>query len=296
MSDQSSRQQHPEADLLAAFAESSLTPYERESVLSHLAVCASCRQLVFLAHQAQPAPDTQTSSLQPSPFWRRRWFPLVASASAVAALALVTFSWYGQFHKQPHPPVASLHNNGLLAMPSGNQNAPKPAEVAPPPAVATHERKPAAKRVPPHSNAQQALTSPSPATALDSVEASDTEARRLTEEESRQTASGAIKWSSGSTPPPRSPKPRRLCRALPLRIPPRKIREDIPLARFNPARSAVRPWMPWTGPRQAQPSAPTAHIAWKARHQQPRQARRRNQNRCTGKAVSSGAWRLVASS
>ena len=57
MSDESSRQQHPEADLLAGFAESSLTQTERESVLSHLAICARCRQVVFLAHQVEPAPE-----------------------------------------------------------------------------------------------------------------------------------------------------------------------------------------------------------------------------------------------
>ncbi|HVM94095.1 MAG TPA: zf-HC2 domain-containing protein [Terriglobales bacterium] len=39
---------HPEADLLAAFAEQALTPAERESVLQHLALCADCRDVVAL--------------------------------------------------------------------------------------------------------------------------------------------------------------------------------------------------------------------------------------------------------
>jgi len=42
-------QAHPEADLLAAFAEQALSPAEREGVLQHLALCADCRDVVALA-------------------------------------------------------------------------------------------------------------------------------------------------------------------------------------------------------------------------------------------------------
>jgi len=44
---------HPEADVLAAFAEQALSPAERENVLGHLALCADCRDAVLLALPAE---------------------------------------------------------------------------------------------------------------------------------------------------------------------------------------------------------------------------------------------------
>jgi hypothetical protein len=41
-------QTHPEADVLAAFAERTLSPRERENVLAHLASCVDCRAAVIL--------------------------------------------------------------------------------------------------------------------------------------------------------------------------------------------------------------------------------------------------------
>src|ERR1700733_219447 len=42
-------QMHPEADVLTAFAEQSLSAPEREGVLQHLALCGDCRDVVALA-------------------------------------------------------------------------------------------------------------------------------------------------------------------------------------------------------------------------------------------------------
>ncbi len=55
---------HLDAEILNAFAEGALPAYEREQALAHLAVCADCREIVFLAEQAQPVPaaDTQAES------------------------------------------------------------------------------------------------------------------------------------------------------------------------------------------------------------------------------------------
>jgi hypothetical protein len=46
---------HPDADLLAAFAEQALSASERESVLGHLALCGDCREVVALALPALDA-------------------------------------------------------------------------------------------------------------------------------------------------------------------------------------------------------------------------------------------------
>lgn len=46
---------HPDAELLNAFAEHELAVAERDEVLAHLAGCARCREVVFLAHDATVA-------------------------------------------------------------------------------------------------------------------------------------------------------------------------------------------------------------------------------------------------
>lgn len=78
-------QEHPDANLLAAFAEQALTGRERQSVLAHLAACGSCREIVALAAPQAPA-------LQPVgvfvPWYRRP--QTFAWAGTLATLALVS--------------------------------------------------------------------------------------------------------------------------------------------------------------------------------------------------------------
>ncbi len=183
MSDESLRQQHPDADLLAGFAESRLTQHERESVLSHLAVCARCRQLVFLAHQVEPTPDPQISYQKPRSLWRRHWFPLLASASAVVVLATISFSWFGQLHKQTAPKSGEVAQQRSAPKPADNENASKTVEVPSPPPVAavTKDKQSAAKRVGAAGKVERVIAPPSPQAALDSGGASGEEVRSFTE-------------------------------------------------------------------------------------------------------------------
>jgi len=66
---------HPDANLLAAFAERRLTRSERTLLLGHLADCAQCRELVTLAF---PSPEVQAAVAEgacpasASPGWLRR--------------------------------------------------------------------------------------------------------------------------------------------------------------------------------------------------------------------------------
>lgn len=183
MSDESLRQQHPDADLLAGFAESRLTQHERESVLSHLAVCARCRQVVFLAHQVEPRPDPQISYQMPRSFWRGHRLPFLASASAVIVLATITF-WYGHFHKQATSQFSEVAQQRSDPGPTNNENASKAVEVQSPPPVAavTKDKQSAAKSVRVESKAKRVVATPSTSTALDSGGASGEEVRSFTEQ------------------------------------------------------------------------------------------------------------------
>ena len=93
---------HPEAEMLNAFAEHALSDHEQQQIVTHLAACSRCRQIVFLAQQAaeeelpaiaSPAIATpvQTSLRN----WWSDWRILWIAAPACAALLTIVFL--------PHP-------------------------------------------------------------------------------------------------------------------------------------------------------------------------------------------------
>ncbi len=80
---------HPDADLLTAFSERTLTENERQQVMAHLALCADCRHAVALATPPQPA---EAEHLRPEHkshgYGWAHWFALAASVVVVAAAVL----------------------------------------------------------------------------------------------------------------------------------------------------------------------------------------------------------------
>src|SRR3954468_13656396 len=78
---------HPVPELLAAYAENSLSAHDRHNLLDHLAACADCRDALYLA---MPEVDTQPV-LRPSyqsPRLAVRWGTLAASVVIVGAVLL----------------------------------------------------------------------------------------------------------------------------------------------------------------------------------------------------------------
>ncbi len=73
---------HPDANTLLAFVESSLPRPERRQIANHVAECCTCRDVLALASQAEPATKV----------WSRRWprWPL-AVAAAIACTLVVGF-------------------------------------------------------------------------------------------------------------------------------------------------------------------------------------------------------------
>jgi hypothetical protein len=83
---------HPDANLLVAFAEKTLTARERKQVLNHLAQCAECRAVVALTLPAK----VDTAQLQHFPAPRRwnawstlRWGLLAAALGAVVIVVVL---------------------------------------------------------------------------------------------------------------------------------------------------------------------------------------------------------------
>jgi len=101
---------HPEADLLNAFAEQTLRPAERQTILAHLSLCADCRSILALA---QPELIEKQAVFSPTP--RRGWFRLPALRFGLALACVAIVGTAVSLHYLPSSPKPS---------------APIPAQVA----------------------------------------------------------------------------------------------------------------------------------------------------------------------
>lgn len=129
---------HPDADLLSSFAEGSLLPRERESVLAHLALCLRCREVLSTATNAAPelvaeAERKSQPKLQLEPLLRparlplRSWLPWVAAAACVLVAGSAVL-----FHMQNAPAGAAPSvESARMAHPETLQ-APQAATQTPP--------------------------------------------------------------------------------------------------------------------------------------------------------------------
>jgi hypothetical protein len=78
---------HPDADLLAAFAEGSLLEREREEMFAHLASCAECREVLNAAMEAQEEPVAELKPFRVAAAPRspiRTWIPWMSVAAGIA--------------------------------------------------------------------------------------------------------------------------------------------------------------------------------------------------------------------
>ena len=134
--------EHPNANLLAAFAEQALSVHERASVLEHLARCPECRE-VFAVGSA-PAADPQKPAIE---WWKWRWTAAAAAACLIAAL----FWRPGSFQHSIEERIAPA------ASPSAAPEKEKPVQPTTTPVV-TSPRNFRAKPNPPAAAPQPALT------------------------------------------------------------------------------------------------------------------------------------------
>ncbi|MGB9407944.1 MAG: zf-HC2 domain-containing protein [Terracidiphilus sp.] len=115
---------HPDADSLNAFVEQALGAPEREEILTHIAKCGRCRQVIYLAQQAAadaeaPALASAARPAMPSEAWYRSWrFAWVPAAALAAALALVVT--FHPRHTEHAPEMAK-------AVPQSEEAVPTPA-------------------------------------------------------------------------------------------------------------------------------------------------------------------------
>jgi len=113
---------HPDANLITAFLEKTLTERERAEVLNHLARCVECRDVVALALPAEVTAVERTPSLVRKGWmvWPAlRWAVLVAACGVVAIVAL----WHS--HLWRRQAAITLDKRSTMAA-NSSQATPKP--------------------------------------------------------------------------------------------------------------------------------------------------------------------------
>ena len=113
---------HPDANVLTAFAESSLLPPERTAVLDHLSYCAECREVLAFALPAMEAGQAVLSVPRRS---RASWPTLRWAFVSAGIVALSVFGFVEYGHRDDSlrmaknsPPPAAIHGDQPVAAPA----------------------------------------------------------------------------------------------------------------------------------------------------------------------------------
>jgi hypothetical protein len=134
---------HPDPDTLTAFTEQLLPAAERQQVLTHLAACGECREVLALSQPEALEPATQPVFAPAAlPFWRRLFTPAFGLATAMAAIALAAVVVL----QTPHRPAPQQSNQEAKA---------SPLPAAPQPNSALPDQKTAEQRTADQSAAEQ---------------------------------------------------------------------------------------------------------------------------------------------
>jgi len=81
---------HPDADVLSGFLEGVLPEHERTACLNHLAECAQCREVVYVARKAASVDAAAAGAV--TRVAERHWFRPLTVAAAVAMAITIVFS------------------------------------------------------------------------------------------------------------------------------------------------------------------------------------------------------------
>jgi hypothetical protein len=147
--------EHPGADLLAAFAEQSLSGAECEKLLGHLAICHQCRDVVWCALPEMEAEQPAVAAARPAWFPVWRWVGVAGAVVVVATIALVYRGGPG-----PAGEVASAPQAPAIAQQRDTQ-AVKSKDAAPAPAAeARLDVRKAPAKVAPKSSMEAKLETP----------------------------------------------------------------------------------------------------------------------------------------
>lgn len=213
---------HLDADQLNAFAEGALSPSERTLCLQHLAECARCREIAFLAGASVPL---EAPAPTPAPRFSVSWrAALSLGAATLAALIIAVLLFHHTREKVRPAPAQIATESATAAPPQSITEAPtsQPTPLEPPRAHAAPKPSPARRTAPePAAPLPQSLQGRD-ANGLDSITASAQPA--ATTPQQSATTGGTFQGGSGSAatlaktaPPQASAAASKTAPASPLR-------------------------------------------------------------------------------
>jgi hypothetical protein len=130
---------HPDADVLTAFAERSLPGLERDVVLEHLARCGDCRDIVALA---LPATESVETEMKPSPSGWLTW-PALRWGFVAAGVVIIASVGILRYQARFQPGKMSASNKAPAPQADTTEAKNQPLETpapAPPPPVEQREK------------------------------------------------------------------------------------------------------------------------------------------------------------
>ncbi len=162
MSDLFQPGQHPDADQLNAFAENSLPLHEHQQTLAHLAICADCREIVYLSQQPDLGELAAPQAIRKP--WFSGWNLLWPAAAALTCVVLFTVHLHTR-----------ISNNTDIVTTAAIQTAPPPLPIQQTLPAASPLSPPAAsKQAPARGPNKQSIITPAVA-APDAVAETNTE-------------------------------------------------------------------------------------------------------------------------
>lgn len=117
---------HLDADQLNAFAEDVLSASERALCLHHLAECAHCREIAFLAGAALPSEEPAPAPMRRFPF---AWWPVLSLGAATLAAIVITVALLHHTHQDAAPAAVQVA--------TGSPTSPPQAITSPSPQATT---------------------------------------------------------------------------------------------------------------------------------------------------------------
>ncbi len=126
---------HPDADVLTAFAERSLPELERAIVMEHLARCGDCRDVLALAVPAMEPAEASAGAV------RGRWFAWPTVRWALVAAGIVAIASVGvvQYQRRGLATTAEKQSTSLQSTDTEAKNATTSLPMAGAPAAKEDE-------------------------------------------------------------------------------------------------------------------------------------------------------------
>jgi hypothetical protein len=128
MSDLLQPGQHPDADQLSAFIEHALPLHEQQRTLAHLALCADCREIIYMSEQHSHDDALERQTITKRRPWLSRWNVVWPAAAALACVVIFTIH---------HHNIRISNNENAIATTTEMQKTQLPlpaASTTPPPA------------------------------------------------------------------------------------------------------------------------------------------------------------------